>query len=221
MCLFIPLRTQQDSDNASKETIPMRSTDAKPDATLLNRARFLDIVHQEIEWVARSGETSLLLMLQVDHPASVHDATGWEVVMDGIGQTLRSSVRPQDRVGLIDERILGLLIHDCSAEYGLDVAQRLHGLVQGTRHPDGEVMSASIGAAFAPLWVRSEVSVWMSRAFNQLMLALSHGGHRICIDSRYLHAMRVKSGATNLADDAEHDLMICAPTAYPGNALRH
>ena len=199
----------------------MRSTDANPDTTLMNRARFLDIVHQEVEWVARSGETSLLLMLQVDHPASVHDATGWEAVMGGIGQTLRSSVRPQDRVGLIDERILGLLIHDCGAEYGLDVAQRLHGLVQGTRHPDGQAMSVSIGAAFAPLWVRSEVSVWMSRAFNQLMLALSHGGHRICIDSRYLHAMRVKSGATNLADDAEHDLMICAPTAYPGNALRH
>lgn len=155
---------------------------------LLSQRDFLDRLHQETEWVARSGDNALLLMLQPDLLA----ASPWdnEDRLIRLGQALCAQVRAQDHVGRIDHRVLGVLLHDCEAEAGLTVAQRLLGWVPTTSAPGQAPWTISIGAAFAPLWLRSEVSVWMARVLAQLRVAQSRGGHRLCVDSRYVSALR-------------------------------
>ena len=100
---------------------------------LLNQGGFLDMLHQEIDWVARSGESSLLLMLQPDHlDHQVLEPQPTQAVM-GIAQTLCRSLRTQDHVGLIHPQVFGVVLHDCHADEGLEVAQRLHQSVQAVR----------------------------------------------------------------------------------------
>lgn len=184
------------------ETAPQPSGDGlrqQDGATisLLTQRGFLDIVHQEIDWVARSGESSLLLMLQPDH-LDKH-ASGREEphqALTQLGLALCRSLRPQDHVGLIDHQVFGMVLHDCQADHGLEVAQRLQLMVQELQHPQlTQPLTASIGAAFAPLWVRSEVSVWMARVLAQLLAAQSRGGNCICVDSRYLSALSTHDAA--------------------------
>lgn len=175
----------------------LRATETSTLVTpLLNQGGFLDMLHQEIDWVARSGESSLLLMLQPDHldkPGLEPQPT--QAVM-GIAQTLCSNLRAQDHVGLINPQVFGVVLHDCQADEGLEVAQRLHQRVQDVRAPEiTDGLTASMGAAFAPLWVRSEVSVWMSRALTQLLAAQSRGGNCLCVDSRYLSALSTHDAA--------------------------
>ena len=160
---------------------------------LLSQRGFLNIVHQEIDWVARSGESSLLLMLQRDHASANPDAQA------AMAHVLRSCLRAQDHVGLIDHQVFGVVLHDCQADQGLQVAQRMLRQVQDLPLPalsqPSRPITTSIGAAFAPLWVRSEVSVWMARVLAQLMAAQSRGGNCICVDSRYLSALSTQDAA--------------------------
>lgn len=189
-------RTPRELASQPSEVV-LRQSDTQQALSLLNQRTFLDIVHQEIDWVARSGESSLLLMLQPDHLSSHAEERGCtQQTLTLMGHTMRQSLRPQDHLGLIDHQVFGVVLHDCQADHGLNVAQRLQLLVQELQHPQlTQPLTASIGAAFAPLWVRSEVSVWMARVLAQLMAAQSRGGNCICVDSRYLSALSTHDAA--------------------------
>ncbi len=187
---------QTDDVRPQLETAPQPSGEAlRPQVSapvsLLSQRGFLDMVHQEIDWVARSGESSMMIMLQPDRLDAGHGQ-----VLQHMGQALCASLRPQDRVGLIDHQVFGVVLHDCQADHGLEVTQRLQLMVQDLQHPQlTQPLTASIGAAFAPLWVRSEVSVWMARVLAQLLAAQSRGGNCICVDSRYLSALSTHDAA--------------------------
>lgn len=209
--VYAELGPRKDSDNGLQHNArPMQTDDVRPQLetapqpsgeglrpvagvpiSVLNQSGFLDRVHQEIDWVARSGESSMMLMLQPDHL----DA-GYEQALQHIGHALSQTLRAQDHVGLIDKQVFGVLLHDCQADHGLGVTQRLQTLVQNLDAPHiRRPLTLSIGAAFAPLWVRSEVSVWMARVLAQLMAAHSRGGNCICVDSRYLSALSTHEAA--------------------------
>ena len=211
MRVYAGLRPPKDSENGCEHNAyAMQTDDVRPQLetapqpsgevlrpaggaaiSVLSQRGFLDVVHQEIDWVARSGESSMMLMLQPDHLNTAHAQA-----LQHIGQAVCESLRPQDRVGLIDHQVFGVVLHDCQADHGLDVAQRLQALVRSLKVPDiRHPLTSSIGAAFAPLWVRSEVSVWMARVLAQLMAAQSRGGNCICVDSRYLSALSTHDAA--------------------------
>jgi len=157
---------------------------------LPNRRAFLARVAQELDRSTRSGESSLLLMFDIDHFKGVNDVHGHlagDAVIRAVGAALRDHVRPMDTVARLGGEEFGVLLPQCSVGAGAVLAERLREAVQATRVelPDGKtalLVTVSVGGAYSPPWVRSSIEHWLGRADRQLYLAKRQGRNRVCIE---------------------------------------
>lgn len=156
---------------------------------LSNRRHFHAVLSREIEIVARSGNSALLLMLDIDHFKSVNDTHGHltgDKVLQTIAQCISGCVRPQDTVARYGGEEFAIVMPDCQASYGEAVAERIRQSVAALSIPVSPLVTlqitASIGGAFAPVWVRSTTDLWVERADNQLYQAKAQGRNRVFID---------------------------------------
>jgi len=156
---------------------------------LANQRQLRAVLQREIEIVARSGNSALLLMLDIDHFKKVNDEHGHlagDKVLQAIARCIRSCVRPQDTVARYGGEEFAVVMPDCQTAYGDAVAERLRQSIAALRIEVNPVLTlqvtASIGGAFAPVWVRSTPDLWIERADTQLYLAKARGRNRVCID---------------------------------------
>jgi diguanylate cyclase (GGDEF)-like protein len=156
---------------------------------LSNRRSFEMALARELDRVARSGEAALLLMVDVDHFKRLCDRHGPEVsdqVVHMVGQALSESVRPMDLVGRVSDEAFAVMLPNCQAAFGPQIAARLRfGVARSSvMLPNGHALgvTVSIGGAFAPQWVRSSARVWMQRADLQLYRAKTEGRDRVCFE---------------------------------------
>ncbi len=156
---------------------------------LANRRYFQSVLLREIEMVARSGEPSLLLMLDIDHFKNVNDSHGHpvgDVVLQNVATALSSCVRPMDTVARFGGEEFVIILPNCQGQYGQQVAERIRETVAALAVPlpSGARLKVtiSIGGAYAPRWVRSTPELWLDRADIELYRAKSEGRNRVCIE---------------------------------------
>lgn len=181
---------------------------------LSNRRYFQNILSREIEIVARSGESALLLMLDIDHFKSVNDQYGHpagDAVLQAVGKTLAGCVRPMDTVARYGGEEFAIILPSCQGQYGQQVAERIRESVSALKVElsSGVTLrvTISVGGAFAPRWVRSTSDLWVERADIELYRAKSEGRDRVCIEAQPMLAVSAEEknllfGPLSLGDPA-------------------
>jgi len=152
---------------------------------LANRRHFEMVLAREIDRVARAGEPALLLLLDIDHFKRVNDSHGHaagDLVLKAVAEALLECVRPMDTVARIGGEEFAIVLPNCSPAFGPMVAERVRTKVE--RRPvligltEKISVTVSLGGAFAPQWVRSNVRLWLERADLQLYSAKASGRNR-------------------------------------------
>ena len=156
---------------------------------LANRRTFELALAREVDRVARSGESALLLMVDIDHFKRVNDTHGHaagDQVIQEVGRALMETVRPMDLVARIGGEEFAVVLPNCPQAFGPQVADRVRQRVARSQvdQPSGRsvAVTVSIGGAFAPQWVRSSPALWMQRADRQLYRAKTEGRDRVCLE---------------------------------------
>lgn len=156
---------------------------------LPNRRAFELAIAREIDRVARSGEPALLLTLDIDDFKRANDAyghTAGDLVIQAVGRALAESVRPMDLVARMGGEEFSIVLPNCTAALGPQVAERIRDRVERevvTVAPGQTIgVTISIGGAFAPQWVRTTPRIWMDRADVQLYRAKAEGRNRCCLE---------------------------------------
>lgn len=156
---------------------------------LSNRRHFRNMLAREIDVVARSGESALLLMLDIDHFKKVNDTYGHLVgdrVIQDVAHCLASCVRPMDTVARYGGEEFAVILPNCQGALGRVVAERIRETVAGLSISVSALVSIqvtiSVGGAYAPEWVRSTTPLWTERADIQLYQAKAAGRNRVFID---------------------------------------
>ena len=163
---------------------------------LSNRRHFRNVLAREIDVVARSGESALLLMLDIDHFKKVNDSYGHLIgdqVIQAIAHCLASCVRPMDTVARYGGEEFAVILPNCQGALGRMVAERIRETVASLCISVSPLVSiqvtVSIGGAYAPEWVRSTTPLWTERADSQLYQAKAEGRNCVCIDQPPLIAV--------------------------------
>jgi len=154
-----------------------------------NRRYFHSILERSIDVVARSGESVLLLLLDIDHFKSINDAHGHlagDQVLREISGCLARCLRPMDTVARYGGEEFAIVLPSCRPGFGLAVAERIRQSIAALEIAVSPMqtlrVTISIGGAYAPEWVRSTSALWIERADIQLYRAKSGGRDRICLD---------------------------------------
>ena len=153
---------------------------------LPNRRGFEIGAQQELDRAIRSGETPLLLILDLDHFKRINDQHGHgagDAVLRAVAQALRRAVRPMDTVARLGGEEFAVLLPNVSPPLAEALADRLRQAVaaQPVQLPDGSWLpvTASVGGALAAPWVRTTLAHWLERADRQLYEAKRAG--RNCV----------------------------------------
>jgi len=183
-------------------------TSRDPLTGLSNRRSFELSLAREVDRVARSGDSALLLMVDIDHFKKVNDTHGHgagDQVIRAVAQALADSVRPMDLVARIGGEEFAVLLPNCPAAFAPQVASRVREKVARTlvalAAGQSVAVTVSVGGAFAPQWVRSTPVLWMERADLQLYRAKDEGRNRVCLEP---------SAVSEVSAD-ERDLLLSAP----------
>ncbi len=158
---------------------------------LANRRHFKAVLERAIDVVARSGESALLLMLDIDHFKKINDTHGHlagDQVLQAMAKCLSGCVRPMDTVARYGGEEFSVVMPNCQASFGAAVAERIRLAVEQlviAVTPTVTVrITVSIGGAYAPEWVRSTSNLWTERADVQLYRAKTEGRNRVFIDQQ-------------------------------------
>ncbi|MDL5035032.1 GGDEF domain-containing protein [Comamonas resistens] len=154
-----------------------------------NRRHFRTVIEREIDRVARSGETALLLMLDIDHFKQINDEHGHiagDMVLQSVAHTLADGIRPMDTLARYGGEEFAIVLPVCPAHFGHSVAERLRQSIAETPiqvSPSTSLnITVSIGGVYALQWIRSTAQLWTERADRQLYLAKSAGRNCVRIE---------------------------------------
>lgn len=154
-----------------------------------NRRHFLSVLERAIETVARSGDSMLLLLLDIDRFKSINDTHGHLVgdqVLQAVGNCLAGCVRPMDTVARYGGEEFAVILPNCRPLFGRAVAERIRQTIAALDIAAAPLLNVkvtvSIGGAYAPEWVRSTADLWIERADLQLYRAKTGGRNLVHLE---------------------------------------
>ena len=156
---------------------------------LANRRQFELALAREVDRVARTGESAMVLMIDIDHFKKVNDTHGHaagDLVLKAVALVLQDCIRPMDTVARFGGEEFVMVLPNCAPGFGQAVAERVRLQVQHRAvpvAPGKEInVTVSIGGAFAPQWVRSSAPLWLERADQKLYQAKAGGRNLACVE---------------------------------------
>ena len=166
---------------------------------LANRRQFRSVLEREIDVVARSGQSALLLMLDIDHFKKINDAHGHPAgdrVLQAVAKCLNACVRPKDTVARYGGEEFAVVLPDCQVSFGQTVAERIREMIEALRIPVTPLVdiqiTVSVGGAYAPEWIRSTAVLWTDRADIELYRAKTAGRNRVSLGSQLVMSVSVE-----------------------------
>jgi two-component system, cell cycle response regulator len=179
---------------------------------LANRRHFMSALRREIASVARSGDSTLLLMLDIDLFKKVNDTYGHPVgdkVLQVVAEALGGCVRPKDTVVRYGGEEFAVILPDCHVTYGLVVAERMRETIQSLDIAVSPSLSlnitVSIGGAYAPNDASADPAEWIARADRELYKAKDAGRNRVSIDQPLLMAVSPEEKSQLFIDFSQND----------------
>ena len=156
---------------------------------LHNRRALLGEMVRELDRLARSGESALLLLVDIDHFKSINDRHGHlvgDAVLRAVGQGLTEAVRPMDVVARFGGEEFAVVLPQCPPGLASAVAERVRQRVQDLRVPFQDLaplhVTVSCGGAFALGWQAIRADDWIARADEQLYRAKHSGRNCVCLE---------------------------------------
>lgn len=156
---------------------------------LANRRYFRVELERELDRAARSGESALLLMVDIDHFKRVNDTYGHlagDAVLCAVATALQDCIRPMDTAARLGGEEFAVVFPNCPPAFAAQVAERIRQYVQALKVsiPAGESIQVTVscGGAFAPVWLRGAADDWMERADQELYHAKNGGRNQVCIE---------------------------------------
>ncbi len=179
---------------------------------LANRRHFLAVLERELSTIARSGDSMLLLMLDIDHFKHVNDTHGHPVgdkVLQAVASCLRACVRPKDTVVRYGGEEFAVVLPDCHVTFGMVIAERMREMIQNLPivvAPGVSIhITMSIGGAYAPQQPGSKAHTWIELADKELYRAKTGGRNRVCIDQPLLVEVSPEEKSQLFVDFSQND----------------
>ncbi|SBV95429.1 putative Diguanylate cyclase [uncultured delta proteobacterium] len=150
--------------------------------SIFNRATFMELLHDEIKRSQILEYPLILLILDIDDFKKVNDTYGHLVgdkVLQGMGATLKASLRRNDIVARYGGEEFAVLIPHEAMDRALQIAEKVRKNVAAMVIPDAPPITVSIGCtAYSP----GEASEsFFKRADEALYLAKTTGKNKVCI----------------------------------------
>ena len=214
--LALPAEAAPGSDRWMQALVDALCTlsSSDPLTGLVNRRLFEAALDGEVDRVARSGETALLLLADIDHFKRINDTYGHsagDLVIQAVGRSLLQCVRPMDTVARIGGEEFAIVLPNCPPAFARTVAERIRSHIEHLAIPVSPAqalsVSISIGGAFAPQWVRSSRQFWYERADQLLYQAKTGGRNRACLENP----------AVSEVSTEERELLFSVPPAAEPN----
>lgn len=120
---------------------------------ILNHQHFIGQAERTLRVLEKRVGHACLVVLDLDHFKQVNDTHGHamgDAVLRRAVVACQRQLRPSDVFGRLGGEEFGILLHECSRQQGMDIANRIRAAIAGTPlHKDGCVVtvSASVGLA--------------------------------------------------------------------------
>ena len=151
---------------------------------LYNNAFFMRRLGEELARMARGGNPSAIVMLDVDHFKHFNDTWGHlagDEVLQGIARVLKKVVRSEDIPSRFGGEEFCILLTDCGEEKVLEVAERIRLAIAGMK-VEYKAMELTVtvsigGCPLDPTW-QGEASGYIERADSALYRSKALGRNR-------------------------------------------
>lgn len=152
---------------------------------LPNRRSFMQAMQLQSEFSRLDQQnTSVVLMLDIDHFKKVNDSYGHavgDVVLQDMARILRENVRPTDTPGRLGGEEFTVLLPRTGIATGLEIAERIRMQVEGaTFEADGRRLSVTISIGVSLLKADMEPGTALKQADDALYRAKQAGRNRVC-----------------------------------------
>lgn len=152
---------------------------------LLNRRALMETIKQEVQRAARTGDSFVVAMLDVDHFKAVNDRFGHETgdrALVELAAVLGESLREYDLCGRWGGEEFFVLLPQTQPEAAQVVMDRLVGDVRAMAMPAGdEVLRLTVSIGMAHHQLGETFSETLSRADQALYLAKQDGRDRVAL----------------------------------------
>ncbi|MCC8194115.1 MAG: GGDEF domain-containing protein [Deltaproteobacteria bacterium] len=150
--------------------------------SIFNRATFMELLHDEIKRSQILDYPLVLLILDIDDFKKVNDTYGHltgDKVLQGMGATLKSSLRRDDIVARYGGEEFAVLIPQENVTLAMQVADKIRCTIADMTIPDAPRITVSIGCTTYRLGETPES--FFQRADDALYKAKSSGKNKVCV----------------------------------------
>jgi diguanylate cyclase (GGDEF)-like protein len=120
---------------------------------ILNHQHFIGLAGRALNMLEKRVGHACLIVLDLDHFKSVNDTHGHamgDAVLKRAVIACQQQLRPSDLFGRLGGEEFGILLHECSRQQGMDIANRIRAAIAGmaiTADNCSVTVSASVGLA--------------------------------------------------------------------------